>query len=152
MTNFISKFSLLVLLAGTASNVHANTFEINDDDKEVTKKCKHLEINRDVLSCKGAKDFKEVKKAKVGSRYIGPGLDAIGENDLDVIFDLGIMPDADTNKIYSFVRKLVDSKTNKQIGYITYEGFENSEMQVRLQVVKRFNLAAQLVSVKVETK
>lgn len=147
----IAAISLFVFLAGSSSLSHANTFEIQDENA-VTKKCKKMEISKELLSCKGAKNFKAVIIAEVGSKYIGAGLDAIGENDLDVIFELGIMPDADTNGIYSFVRKLVDEDTKKQIGYITYEGFENYEMGVRIQVVKRFNLAAELVTVLVEYK
>ncbi len=138
--------TLALVLFGTSS--FAETFRLSTDAEA---KCPGVEIEGSELFWTQAKYFNQVLKAKVGGPYKGPGLEVISENDLDVIHDLGIMPDADTNGIYSYVRYLRDS-SNKHVGYMLIEGFENYEMGVRLQVTKRLNILGEVIKVSVTDK
>lgn len=131
-----------------ASASFAETFSI---DEKSAKKCPGMEIDGSTLLCTKAKYYSAVLEAKVGTHYKGPGLDVIGENDMDVVWDLGILPDADTSGIYNYVRYLRDSN-NTHVGYMLIEGWMNSEMDVKYQVNKRLNILGKVVKVTVEDK
>jgi hypothetical protein len=105
--------------------------------------CKGQVVDKDGYSavCTGAKNANEVVKAKVGKSVVR--LPAKIELK-DGIFDFGILPDADTNAIYGYNKELINEK-GVVIGYLSIDGYVNTEMEARMQLKHRYNLQGELV-------
>ena len=105
--------------------------------------CKKQVTSRDgySIACKGAKDFDRVMAAKkrVARKIPFRTLDVI-----DAEYGFEIMPDADTNHIYNFSNALLDNSA-ETIGYIDIDGYENSEMEYKMQISARYNTKGELV-------
>ena len=99
-----------------------------------------------VLACTKEKGYSKVAKAKVGSN-VSRLPRAIQR--LDPIFGFDVLPDADTNVIYSYNRELLN-RQNEVVGYLVIDGLVNSEMEVKVQIKHRYNLLGNLVSASVE--
>lgn len=134
---------LLISLLFTV-NIHARTF-----DGDFTSFCTD-EILTDygnTLLCPSATGFAKLVKAKKGSIT-----DTLPKKVLagmkDGISDFGLLPDADTNHLYRYTSELIDDN-NKRIGFIVIDGYNNTEMEIKLQLTHRYNLSGGLVSAKV---
>lgn len=105
--------------------------------------CPDLKEVKDVAFCK-AQNSKAVLAAKKGDKVTTP---------VKVIFynaiDLGIIPDADSNDAFFYVNWLVDSN-GKKVGYLTINGWFNTEMESRGRVDTRYNLKGQVVSIELK--
>lgn len=67
------------------------------------------------------------------------------------IVELGIWPDDSTREIYEFYYLLRNSK-KEVIGYLTITGYENSEMEQKIQITQRYTKLGKLVSVSVQER
>lgn len=99
--------------------------------------------NADIAFCK-ADNAKAVLAAKKGAKVATP----VKVSFYNAI-DLGIIPDADSNDAFFYVNWLVDS-TGKKVGYLTINGWFNTEMESRGRVDTRYNLKGQVVSIELK--
>ena len=60
--------------------------------------------------------------------------------------DLGIIPDADTAVLYSYVRYVLNDR-NMEVGIITIDGWKNNETGEVGRVDTRYNLQGQVISI-----
>lgn len=63
--------------------------------------------------------------------------------------DIGVWPDDSSTSIYRFGHNLITSSGAK-VGYITIEGFTNSEMEARVQVTTRYNTKGEVAALTCE--
>ena len=130
----------LSLLFSAFSAFAYSPFE--DVTDEVCKRMK-VDLKNDTAICWGAKDVKTVLGAKVGNNLTAAEGTALGFYTLGPI-DIGIVPDADTNGIFSYTRWLVDA-SGKKVGILDINGWENYEMESRGRVDARYNLKGEIV-------
>ena len=113
------------------------------DGKDYSKFCKNQQVSKDgyQVFCRGAANAKAILAAKNVRK-----VDKIPVNELDAVFDLEILPDADTNPIYYYSNELLN-EDGRVVGYLVVSGYTNSEMGIKVQVNQRLNLKGALVSV-----
>lgn len=99
------------------------------------------------LLCKNAKNFSLVLGAESKSIENIP-FQTVGVTDADDL-SFELLPDSDTNHIYRFEKALVDND-GIAVGYMSIDGYESSEADVKMQVTARYNLSGELVSASVK--
>lgn len=130
--------ALFAMFGGVAS---AGTFE--GLDEKICPEAKEYLKNYESVVCKAA-NSKDVLAAKVGKALTRKDLKDLGLHLHDVI-TLGVVPDADSNSLYFYSRWLLN-KDGEKVGVITYEGWNNEEMESSAQFIFRYNLKGELVS------
>lgn len=63
--------------------------------------------------------------------------------------ELGILPDPDSDPIYSYKYELKDKESNTLVGYLSINGWINQEMGVKIQITTRYTVDGQLAAVSV---
>ena len=100
------------------------------------------------LECRGAANFAEVKKAYIEKKNLKNPPQALLNNIKDVVFEYRLLPDDSTDLMYMYVNKMI-SKQGKTVGYAVIRGMVNTEMEVRLQVLDRYDLKGELIEASV---
>lgn len=135
---------LAILLLPTASFAHG-TFA----DSDYSEFCAGAEVLERgyVLECREAFDFATLSRAKAAEalKQVPKRL----AKKIKDAYSLGIMPDADTNLIYAYVRVLNDEE-GAHVGYLVIEGYENSEMETKVQISTRYNMEGDLTSARLK--
>jgi hypothetical protein len=118
-----------------------------DSVSEKVCRNKKIDYQNDIATC-SAKDAKSILAGKVSV-----SLDDEEVAMLDFIpmgpIELGIIPDADTSVIYSYIRYLTDQK-GAAVGILTIDGYTNSEMGIRGRVDTRYNFRGEVVSIELK--
>ena len=140
----MKSFIVLTLLVSAFSAFAYSPLE--DVTEDICKKMKL--VNNETGICWGAKDVKTVLGAKVGNNLTTAEYSAIGFYTLGPI-EMNIVPDADTNHIFSYTRWLVDA-SGKKVGILDINGWENYEMDARGRVDARYNLKGEVVWIAVK--
>jgi hypothetical protein len=103
---------------------------------------RNIDYKKDILYCE-ASNSQAVVGAKVGNKLTDAELKSLKFNLYGAV-DAGIVPDADSNTAYFFVRWLL-SPTGAKVGVITFEGWYNTEMESSARFDVRYNLKGQTV-------
>lgn len=105
--------------------------------------CKKQKIASDgySLACKGSKDYNNVISATKKIKRQIP-FNTFGVTDAETGFK--IIPDADTNHIYRFENALLNPYGGV-VGYMSVDGYQNSEIDYRIQITTRYNVNGELV-------
>lgn len=108
--------------------------------------CKNMKIDyrKDVATCE-AQSAAKVQRAKVGAQLTPEEIRGLGFNLYGAV-DLGLVPDADSNTAYFYVRWLLNSK-RERVGVLTIEGWYNTEMETSARFDVRYNLIGEAVRV-----
>ena len=108
--------------------------------------CKNMKIdyNKDVATCE-AQSSAKVLRAKAGAQLTPEEVKGLGFHLLGAV-DLGLVPDADSNTAYFYVRWLLNSK-RERVGVLTIEGWYNTEMETSARFDVRYNLIGEAVRV-----
>lgn len=111
--------------------------------------CKNIKIDyaKEIATC-SARDAKSIIAGKVGVSLNDDELAMLDFAPMGPI-ELGIIPDADTNVIYSYVRYLTD-KDGRALGILTIDGYANSEMGIMGRVDTRYNFRGEVVSIELK--
>ncbi len=131
--------SIFLFLISSAS--FAGTF----DYKDFSKFCKGQVVGNygESMYCTKAPGYSTIIKS---SRYKATTIpNKISGKMIDSIFDLEVLPDADTNPIYTYTSTL--AANNYVVGYFVVEGFENYEIGTRVQVSSAYNMQGDLIFV-----
>ncbi len=118
-------------------------------DSVSNKVCRNKKIDyiKEIATC-SVKDAKAILAAKVGM-----SLDSEEIAMLDFVpmgpIELGIIPDADTSVIYSYVRYVTD-ENGGTVGILTIDGYTNSEMGIKGRVDTRYNFMGEVVSIELK--
>lgn len=112
---------------------------------DYSKFCKGQVTSKDgySLNCTKTKNAAEVLKATNTKKQ-----DQLTVQPFSAIEDFGVMPDPDTNNIYLFSNELKNSE-GKTVGYLVISGYQNSEMDYKMQLTQRLNLQGELVQAKI---
>jgi hypothetical protein len=108
--------------------------------------CKNMKIDyrKDIATCE-AQSAAKVLRAKVGAHLTAEEIKGLGFY-LSNAVDLGLVPDADSNTAYFYVRWLLNSK-RERVGVTTIEGWYNTEMESAARFDVRYNLLGEAVKV-----
>jgi len=108
--------------------------------------CKNIKIDyrKDVATCE-AQSSTKVLTAKAGAQLTPEEIKGLGFYLFDAI-SLGLVPDADSNTAYFYVRWLLNSK-RERVGVLTIEGWSNTEMETSARFDVRYNLIGEAVRV-----
>lgn len=112
----------------------------------LSKICKGQVISKDGYSihCKNAAHASEVLSSK-SCRKVAH----INVQSYSAIEDFKVMPDADTNSIYIYRSELLNSEGNV-VGYRVISGYENSEMEYKMQLTQKLNLKGALIQASIK--
>jgi len=108
--------------------------------------CKNMKIDyrKDIATCE-AQSAAKVLRAKVGAQLTADEIKGLGFY-LSNAVDLGLVPDADSNTAFFYVRWLLNSKS-EHVGVLTIEGWYNAEMESSARFDVRYNLKGEAVRV-----
>jgi hypothetical protein len=145
------KFAIVLvsLLFGTVSYAAEGALTGVEDIPAFKKSCSGLRLmnDGDQVVCWGTDGAREIMRAKVGDKISTPTTDM----DIWDAIQLGVLPDDSTSVMYSYQRALINGTTGKKIGVMYIDGYQNSEMEVRVKITTRLNNKGRLVSIKVES-
>lgn len=136
--------TLITFLISTTS--YAYSTELTNISEEI---CPGARLSKDdsLVTCSKVKEAKFLANLKIHTRK---KITILPEH---VAFlgaiELSILPDADTNEIYFFSSEIQNS-SGKTIGYVINHGYVNPEMEVKIELESRFNLAGELVSISIK--
>jgi hypothetical protein len=137
------KYLVLVAFGSLmTANAMASGFDTRRDYSDV---CRGARLNSDatLLSCYGAENAAEVRNAKLGDELQQLPRSLAGKT--QDAYSLDVLPDADTDQIYGYIRRLL-GPNGIVIGYRLVDGYVNSEMGVKLQLTTTYNSKGAFVS------
>lgn len=142
-------FALASLLVSTASFAVDGYLVNTADNESFQKACPGLKLSDgdDQVTCWRAENAREVAYAKVGDNVKPDGLNL----DWFDVVAMDVWPDDSTSMMYQYTRALLSRYDGKTIGYMTIDGYQNSEMESRIKVTTRFNRKGKIVSVRVDS-
>lgn len=133
---------LFVVLALVTAPVFADDYYSQISEKL----CPGGREMRNEFVCTKTKGAFEASRAGKGRK-----LNRLPIDTLDPIFDLGLMPDADTDVIYTYFNNLTNDE-GRVVGYLQIIGLNNSEMEERIQANVRYTKSGKMASVTVTEK
>lgn len=140
------KSILASLLLISAVSVLASSSVLDSVSLKVCRN-KKIDYRKEIATCT-AKDAKSIIAGKVGMPLDNEELAMLDFVPMGPI-ELGIIPDADTSVIYSYVRYVTD-ENGGTVGILSIDGYTNSEMDIKGRVDTRYNFRGEVVSIELK--
>lgn len=137
-----SILAVSLLMSSLAAFAWPESSALDDVREDICSAIK-IDYKTDTAICTGAKNVREVLVAKVGDKLTPAEYKALGFYTYGAI-DIGVVPDADTNAIFSYTRWLVNA-AGKKVGVLSIDGWENYQMESRGRVDSKYNMKGEIV-------